>query len=139
CATRRPSRLPRARMADLAGDAVARLGAPAALGGVPIATIVVTPESRTAARAALSGQTQRVATLCHGALVSTFALTIPTVLVIGLLTGTPVLLAESPTNLLLLRVTLAVAASSAAAPRVTAIHGAVHLLLFAVYALMLFS
>ena len=126
-------------MADLVDDALARLGAPVALGGVLIAMIVFTPESLTAVRAALAGEPQRVANLCHGALVSTLALTIPTVLVIGLLTGTPVLLAESPTNLLLLGVTLAVAASSAAAPRVTAIHGAVHLLLFAVYALMLFS
>ena len=126
-------------MADLVDDALARLGAPVALGGVLIAMIVFTPESLTAVRAALGGEMQRVANLCHGALVSTLALTIPTVLVIGLLTGTPVLLAESPTNLLLLGVTLAVAASSAAAPRVTAMHGGVHLLLFAVYALMLFS
>ena len=39
----------------------------------------------------------------------------------------------------LLGVTLAVSAISASAPRVTAVHGAVHLLLFAVYALALFS
>src|SRR5699024_625163 len=120
-------------------DALARLGAPVALGGVLIAMIVFTPESLTAVRAALGGEMQRVANLCHGALVSTLALTIPTVLVIGLLTGTPVLLAESPPTLVLLGVTRAVAASSAAAPRVTAMHGGVRLLLFAVYALMLFS
>lgn len=77
--------------------------------------------------------------LCHGALVSTLALTIPAVLVIGLLTGSPVVLAESPVDLLLLGVTLAVAAVSAASPRVTAVHGGVHLLLFAVYALALRS
>lgn len=126
-------------MAGLLDDALARLGAPVALGGVLIAMIVFTPESITAVRAARAGEMQRVANLCHGALVSTLALTIPTVLVIGLLTGTPVVLAESPTNLLLLGVTLAVAAISAASPRVTAIHGAVHLLLFAVYTLALFS
>lgn len=127
------------RMAALLDDALARLGAPVALGGVLIAMIVFTPESITAVRAALSGETQRLANLCHGALVSTLALTIPTVLVIGLATGTPVVLAESPTHLLLLGTTLAVAAVSAAAPRVTALHGAVHLLLFAVYALLLLS
>ncbi|HJC68873.1 MAG TPA: calcium:proton antiporter, partial [Candidatus Brachybacterium intestinipullorum] len=80
-----------------------------------------------------------VVNLCHGALVSTLALTIPTVLVIGLATGSPVVLAESPANLLLLGATLAVSAVSAAAPRVTAVHGVVHLLLFAVYALALFA
>ncbi|WP_338027699.1 hypothetical protein [Brachybacterium avium] len=126
-------------MAGLLDDALARLGAPVALGGVLIAMIVFTPESITAVRAALSGEMQRVANLCHGALVSTLALTIPTVLVLGLLVGTEVTLAESATNLLLLGVTLAVAAISAAAPRVTAVHGGVHLLLFAVYALALFS
>src|SRR5699024_9677090 len=89
-------------MADLVDDALARLGAPVALGGGLIAMIVFTPESLTAVRAALGGEMQRVANLCHGALVSSLALTIPTVLVIGLLTRTPVLLAESPTNLLLL-------------------------------------
>ena len=126
-------------MAGLLDDGLARLGAPVALGGVLIAMIVFTPETLTAVRAALAGEMQRVANLCHGALVSTLALTIPTVLVIGLLTGTPVVLAESPTNLVLLGVTLAVAAISASAPRITAVHGAVHLMLFGVYALMLFS
>lgn len=126
-------------MAGLLDDGLARLGAPVALGGVLIAMIVFTPETLTAVRAALAGEMQRVANLCHGALVSTLALTIPTVLVIGLLTGTPVVLAASPTNLVLLGVTLAVAAISASAPRITAVHGAVHLMLFGVYALMLFS
>ena len=126
-------------MAGLLDDGLARLGAPVALGGVLIAMIVFTPETLTAVRAALAGEVQRVANLCHGALVSTLALTIPTVLVIGLLTVTPVVLAESPANLLLLGVTLAVTALSASAPRVTAVHGAVHLLLFAVYTMVLFS
>ena len=126
-------------MAGLLDDGLARLGAPVALGGVLIAMIVFTPETLTAVRAALAGEMQRVANLCHGALVSTLALTIPTVLVIGLLTGTPVVLGESPANLLLLGVTLAVTALSGSAPRVTAIHGAVHLLLFAVYVMVLFS
>ena len=127
------------RLADLLDLGLERIGAPAALGGVLIALIVFTPESITAVRAALAGEIQRVVNLCHGALVSTLALTIPTVLVIGLLTGSPVVLAESPTNLLLLGATLAVSAISASAPRVTVIHGAVRLLLFGVYALMIFS
>jgi len=126
-------------MAGLLDEGLARLGAPAALGGALIAMIVFTPESLTAVRAALGGEMQRVVNLCHGALVSTLALTIPTVLVIGLLTGRSVVLAESPANLLLLGLTLAVSAISAAAPRVTALHGAVHLMLFGIYALALFT
>jgi Ca2+:H+ antiporter len=126
-------------MAGLLDEGLDRLGAPLALGGALIAAIVFTPESLTSVRAALGGEMQRVVNLCHGALVSTLALTIPTVLVIGLATGSPVVLAESPANLLLLGVTFAVSAVSAAAPRVTAVHGMVHLMLFAVYALALFS
>jgi Ca2+:H+ antiporter len=126
-------------MAGLLDEGLGRLGAPLALGGALIAAIVFTPESLTSVRAALGGEMQRVVNLCHGALVSTLALTIPTVLVIGLATGSPVVLAESPANLLLLGVTFAVSAVSAAAPRVTAVHGMVHLMLFAVYALALFS
>ena len=126
-------------MAGLLDVGLERLRAPAALGGVLIAMIVFTPESITAVRAALGGEIQRAVNLCHGALVSTYALTIPTVLVIGLLTGTDVVLAESPANLLLLGATLAVSAISAASGRVTAVHGAVHLLLFGVYALVLLS
>lgn len=126
-------------MAGLLDEGLDRLGAPIALSGVLIAAIVFTPETLTALRAAAGGEMQRVVNLCHGALVSTLALTIPTVLIIGLATGSPVALAESPVNLLLLGVTFAVSAVSAAAPCVTAVHGTVHLLLFAVYALALFS
>ncbi len=126
-------------MAGLLDEGLDRLGAPIALSGVLIAAIVFTPETLTALRAAAGGEMQRVVNLCHGALVSTLALTIPTVLIIGLAIGSPVVLAESPVNLLLLGVTFAVSAVSAAAPRVTAVHGTVHLLLFAVYALALFS
>lgn len=126
-------------MAGLLDEGLDRLGAPIALSGVLIAAIVFTPETLTALRAAAGGEMQRVVNLCHGALVSTLALTIPTVLIIGLATGSPVVLAESPVNLLLLGVTFAVSAVSAAAPRVTAVHGTVHLLIFAVYALALLS
>lgn len=125
-------------MADLLDDGLARLGAPAALGGVLIAMIVFTPESITAVRAALGGEIQRVVNLCHGALVSTFGLTIPTVLVIGQLTGQQVVLAESPVNLVLLAVTLGASALFTAVGRSTALQGVVHLALFAVYAVALF-
>lgn len=126
-------------MASLLDDGLSRLGAPAALGGLLIALIVFTPESITAMRAALGAEMQRAANLCHGALVSTLALTIPAILVISLLTGQHVVLAESPANLLLLGATLAVTAVSASAPRVSAVHGLAHLLLFGLYVIVLFS
>lgn len=126
-------------MATLLDDGLGRLGAPVALAGVLIATIVFLPESITAVRAALGGEVQRVVNLCHGALVSTVGLTIPAVLVIGLVTGQTVLLAESPANALMLGITLLLSVTTFTARRVTAVHGAVHLVVFAVYGLVLFA
>lgn len=126
-------------MAALLDDGLARVGAPVALAGLLIAGIVFLPESITAVRAALNGEAQRVTNLCHGALVSTVGLTIPAVLVIGMLTGQTVVLAESPANLLMLGVTLLLSVTTFSAKRVTAMHGAAHLATFAVYVLILFS
>lgn len=126
-------------MAALLDDGLGRLGAPPALAGVLIAMIVFLPESITSVRAALGGEAQRVNNLCHGALVSTVGLTIPAVLIIGMLTGQTVILAESPANLLMLGVTLLLSVTTFGAKRVTAIHGAAHLVTFAAYVLILFS
>ncbi len=125
-------------MAALLDDGLGRLGAPSALAGVLIAAIVFLPESLTAIRAALAGEVQRVVNLCHGALVSTVGLTIPVVLVIGMLTDQRVVLAESPANLVMLATTLVLSVATFSARRVTATHGAVHLVLFAAYGIVLF-
>ena len=128
-------------------------GACGAVGGLLIgaATIVATPRggfasivrfgtaSALAARAAAGGEIQRVVNLCLGAFVSTVGLTIPAVLTIGLLTGQVVVLAESPAILVLIVVSLVASVVTFTAPKVTAIHGAVHVALFAVYGGMLLS
>jgi Ca2+:H+ antiporter len=88
-------------------------------------------------RAALAGEIQRVINLCHGALVSTVGLTVPTVLVIGMLVGQDVVLAAAPPELLVLGATLVLTVTTFAARRVTAVHGAVHLAVFATYLLVL--
>lgn len=126
-------------MATLLDDGLGRVGAPVALSGILIAMIVFLPESITSVRAALQGEIQRVSNLCHGALVSTVGLTIPAVLIIGALTGQTVVLAESPTNLLLLGATLMLSVTTFMAKKVTAMHGAAHLVLFAVYGIAVFS
>lgn len=126
-------------MATLLDEGLARAGAPVALSGVLIAMVVFLPETITAVRAAYAGEIQRVSNLCHGALVSTVGLTIPAVLIIGMATGQHVVLFESPTNLVLLAVTLLLSVASFTGRRVTAIHGAAHLMLFLVFALSVFS
>lgn len=126
-------------MATLLDDGLGRVGAPIALAGILIAMIVFLPESITSVRAALRGEIQRVSNLCHGALVSTVGLTIPSVLIIGALTGQAVVLEESPTNLLLLGLTLLLSVATFTAKKVTAMHGAAHLVVFAVYGMAVFS
>ncbi|MGF3055352.1 calcium:proton antiporter [Microbacterium sp. YY-01] len=126
-------------MATLLDDTLTGLGAPAALAGVLIAMIVFLPESITSVRAALAGEVQRMVNLCHGALVSTVGITIPSVLTIGFMTGQTAVLAESPANLVMLALTLLVAVATFAARRVTVMHGVIHLMLFAVYGIVLFS
>ena len=67
-------------------------------------------------------------------------MTIPVLLVMGLLTDQPIVLAESSAILLLLGVTLLLSAITFAAKRVTAMHGgAAHLVVFAVYGITVFS
>lgn len=126
-------------MATLLDDGLGRLGAPVALSGVVIAMIVFLPETLTSLRAAWNGEIQRVSNLCHGAQVSTVGLTIPTVLVIGMLTDQQIVLAESPINLALLAITLLVSVIGFAGKKVTAVQGAAHLIIFVVFGLALFA
>ena len=112
-----------------------RAGAPVALSGIVIATIVFLPETVTAARAAYAGEMQRVSNLCHGALVSTVGLTIPVVLIIGMFTGQSVVLGESPAHLVLIAVSLLLTFASFLGGRPTVVHGMAHLMTFAVYIL----
>lgn len=126
-------------MAALLDEGLGRLGAPTSLSGLLIAAIVFLPETITAIRAAASGEIQRMSNLCHGALVSTVGLTIPTVLTIGLLTDQPVVLAETPGNLMLLAVTLLTSMASMLGKFVTPLHGAAHLMIFMLYLLVIFA
>src|SRR5690606_24545213 len=126
-------------MATLLDDGLGRAGAPVALSGILIALIVFLPETITTVRAAALGEMQRASNLCHGALVSTAGLTIPAVLTIGLLTGRPVLLAETPVDLLLLGLTLLLTLATFSARRLTALHGAAHLFVFALYGVSVFA
>lgn len=115
------------------------LGLPMQLGGLVIAVIVFTPESITAVKAALNNEFQRAVNLCHGAFVSTVGLTIPAVLTIGLITGKTVLFGLSDTETLLFMITLLLSVVNFMGKRTTPIAGLMHLALFAVFLLLIFS
>ena len=111
---------------------------PPLLGGVLIAVIVFTPESMTAVKAALNNEFQRAVNLCHGAFVSTVGLTVPSVLIIGLITGKTVLFGMNATETILFVITLLLSVMTFLGKRTTPIVGIMHLVLFAVFILLIF-
>jgi Ca2+:H+ antiporter len=115
------------------------LGAPPALGGVLIAMVVFTPEGLSALRAVAANQLTRAVNLCLGAATSTLGLTVPCILVIGLLTGKVVVLGLSASNMVLLVTTLILSGLTFSGPRTTMLEGAVHMTLFAVFLVLIFS
>ena len=126
-------------LATLLDSGIAALGAPTALGGIVIAIIVFTPEGIAALRAVSANQLTRAINLCLGAAASTLGLTVPAVLFIGLITGQPVVLGLSPANMVLLAITLILNALTFSGPRTTMLEGAVHLSLFGVFMVLIFS
>ena len=115
------------------------IGAPGALTGVLIAMIVFTPEGISALKAASRNQLQRTVNLCLGACLSTLGLTLPAVLTIGLITGEQVILGLDPTGIVLVVLTLLLSIVTFSGPRTTVLEGAVHLLVFFVYIVLVFS
>ncbi|CAN7485472.1 calcium:proton antiporter [Bosea sp. LjRoot90] len=118
---------------------IASLGAPVALGGILIAMVVFTPECIAALRAITTNQLQRAINLCLGAAASTLGLTVPAVLVIGLITGQPVVLGLSGTNMVILAMTLLLSTLTFTGTRTTMLEGAVHLSVFFVFLVLVFS
>ncbi|ADB54070.1 calcium:proton antiporter [Conexibacter woesei] len=127
---------PLARVVD---HGISALDAPVALSGVLIALIVFTPEAVTALQAAYRNELQRMVNLCLGAFVSTVGLTVPAILMIGLVTGKTVVLGLDPSGVVLIALTLLVSMLTFSGPRTTVLEGAVHLLLFLVYLTLVFS
>jgi Ca2+:H+ antiporter len=127
------------QLATLIDHGIAALRAPAALGGVLIAVIVFAPEAISALRAALDNQLQRSINLCLGAAASTISLTVPAILGIGIVTGKPIILGLDPTGVTLLVLTLLLSTLTFSGPRTTVLEGAVHLVLFLVYIVLIFS
>jgi Ca2+:H+ antiporter len=126
-------------LAVLVDRGIAGLGAPPALGGLLIAVIVFTPESITAVGAAWRDAMQRTVNLCLGAFLSTVGLTVPAVLLVGLATGTPVVMGIGPAETVLLVLTLGLTGLTFLGQRTSPIQGIAHLALFALYVVVLFG
>src|SRR5438552_7266928 len=112
---------------------------PQAYGGAVIAALVLSPERLGGITASLQNQLQRSINILFGSVLATIGLTIPAVLMIGLLTKRSVSLGLQGGNLPLLLLTLAVSVVTFTSRKTNVLQGCIHLLLFAVFVLLIFA
>ncbi len=115
------------------------LRAPAALGGIALGVLVATPEAIGAIRAAIGNHLQHAVNIFLGSVLATIGLTIPAMLVISDVTGLNMILGVQGTDLIMLLLTLGVSVVTFASGRTNVLQGAVHLLLFVAYLLLMFQ
>jgi Ca2+:H+ antiporter len=127
------------KLAVLVDHGTETLGAPAALGGVLVAILVLTPEGLAAIHAALTNKLQRSVNICLGSALATIGLTVPAVLTIDLVTGLHVVLGLDPTEMVLLVLTLFLSVLTFGGVRTNVLQGAVHLVVFLVYLVLIFN
>jgi len=119
-------------------NSIEKFGMPQEFGGAMIAALVLTPEGIGAVQATLRNQLQRSINILLGSVLATIGLTIPAVLTISLITKRPVTLGVEGGNLPLLLLTLAVSVVTFTSRKTNILQGCVHLLLFAVFVLLIF-
>jgi Ca2+:H+ antiporter len=118
---------------------VTSAGLPPALGGILVATIVLTPEALAAIRAAADNHIQRSINICLGSGLATIGLTIPAVLAVSLVTGRPMELGLEIEDIVILAITMLVSVTTFTASRTTYLQGCLHLVLFLGYLLLVFD
>jgi len=119
-------------------NSIEKFHMPQAFGGAIIAALVLSPEGLGGITATLQNQLQRSINILFGSVLATIGLTIPAVLLIGLLTKRPVALGLQGGNLPLLLLTLAVSVVTFTSRKTYVLQGCIHLLLFAVFVLLIF-
>jgi Ca2+:H+ antiporter len=127
------------RLAEPIDGLIEAAQAPAALGGIIIAVVVVTPEAISAVHAARANHLQRAVNIFLGSVLATISLTIPCMMVISHVTGRTLILGLQNSDLVLLPLTLAVSIVTFGSGKTNILQGAVHLLLFAAYVMLIFQ
>lgn len=112
---------------------VERAGAPKAVVGILIATLVLLPESLAALRAARANRLQTSMNLALGSALASIGLTIPAVAGVSIGLGQPLSLGLGPKEAVLLALTLIVAVITLGTGRTTVLQGVVHLAIFAAF------
>jgi Ca2+:H+ antiporter len=115
------------------------LHAPTPLGSVIIAMLVATSEAISVTRSALANRLQRSINISLRSVLSTIGLTVPAMLTISYLTSHEVHLGLAGANDVLLLLTLAVSVVTFASGHTNVLQGAVHVVLFAAFVMMIFQ
>lgn len=119
--------------------AIEAFEAPAALGGFLVAVLILSPESLAALRAARANQLQRAVNVLLGSVLASISLTVPAVLLLGFFTEKTVVLGLDSVDMVLLLLTLVVSTLTFVSARTNMLLGAVHLLLFLAYLMLIFE
>ena len=118
---------------------VGRVGAPSAVGGLVMAVLVLTPESIAAIRAAWRNELQRSVNILLGSVLASIGLTVPLVIALSLVTGRQLLLGLDSAEIVMLALTLVTSMLTLSLPRTNLLLGAVHLLLFGAFLMLVFD
>lgn len=112
---------------------------PAAIAGVIIACLVLAPEALAALASARQNFLQRAVNICLGSGLATIGLTVPAALAISIYAHQPLELGLSDTDMTLLVLTMFVSGLTFGGVRTNMLQGAVHLVIFAVYLVLIFN
>nr|WP_310622166.1 calcium:proton antiporter [Pseudovibrio sp. M1P-2-3] len=126
------------KFAILVDSAITKWSLPAAMGGILVALLVLTPEGLGSFQAALKNQLQRSVNICLGSALATIGLTVPAVLLVAGLLDIHIVLGVKNTDMLLLILTLVMSLITFSGNRTNVLHGSVHLVLFIVYFVLIF-
>jgi Ca2+:H+ antiporter len=126
-------------LTTLLDHASAKLGTPPALGGVILALIVVSPKMISSIKAGLANEPQRAVNLALGSCAPALGIILPIILGIGLVTGKTIIMGLVPSEVILLALTMVLAALTFSGPRTTLLEGAAHLTAFVMYIVLMFS
>ncbi|HKE40008.1 MAG TPA: calcium:proton antiporter [Casimicrobiaceae bacterium] len=125
------------KLAILLNHGLDDLNAPPALGALLVAILVLSPEGLGAVSAAIANNMQRAVNVLMGSALATLALTIPAVVIVGLLHGTTVVLGLNGTETVMLVLTLMVSMLTFASGRTNVLQGAVHVMFFLAYLMLI--
>lgn len=113
--------------------AVEELRAPAALGGLVIASLGLFPEAIGGFRAAMANRLQRAVNICLGSALSTIGLTVPTVLICASYLNQQLILGLDGVDKTLLNATLLITVMTFLHGGTNMLQGIVHLMIFVGY------